>query len=331
MENGTSAIFNRQTKPIADALVQIINHDLTPYWPVTVRQCFYQLVGRMIVPNSQDQYRTVSRVLVKLRENDLVPWDAIEDRTRRTTHKRGVSNVVSWLEEQCQDMLRPDYYGRCLVQNQPVYCEVSTEKDALSSILESVVWPYCVRLNVVRGQVSATMVHQIALRFEQAMMNGQRPLLLHFGDLDPSGVSIPHALKRNLIERHGIDVEVVRVALNPEQVAAYHLPVSLDAVKTSDPNHGAWLRKYGESQPAVELDALHPQDLQDILRDALDQVFDMQDFQKQKRQEVQDRELVKEIRLYVLGCIGRRFGDQIPYCKSYSGVLGECPPHITNP
>ena len=315
----TSTIFSSKTRSVADALIKVINHDLAAYQPLTVRQCYYQLVGRQIIPNSLDQYRVVSRVLVRLREEGLVPWAAIEDRTRRTTEKRGVSNVSDWLELEASALFNPKNYGRCLVQGQRVHVEVTTEKDALSAILEDVVYPYCVRLNVVRGQVSATMVEQIARRFDRAIMDGKRPVLIHFGDLDPSGVAIPKALQRNLADRHGIDAEVIRAALNPDQVDLFDLPGSPDAVKSQDPNHGAWMREYGSAQAAVELDALHPKDLQDILRAALIDVFDMDDFAAQRQQEAHDRNLISEIRRYALACIGRKYGDLIPTAADFVG------------
>lgn len=315
----TSTIFSSKTRSVADALIQVINHDLAAYQPLTVRQAYYQLVGRQIIPNSLDQYRVVSRVLVRLREEGLVPWAAIEDRTRRTTEKRGVSNVSGWLETEARALFNPRNYGRCLVQGQRVHVEITTEKDALSAILEDVVYPYCVRMNVIRGQASATMTEQIARRFDQAIMDNKRPVLIHFGDLDPSGVAIPKALQRNLADRHGIDAEVIRAALNPDQVDLFALPGSPDAVKSQDPNHGAWLREYGPSQPAVELDALHPKDLQDILRAALIDVFDMEDFSAQKQQEARDRELIKEIRKYALACVGRRYGNEVPFAADYAG------------
>jgi hypothetical protein len=315
----TSTIFSSKTRTVADALIQVINHDLAAYQPLTVRQCYYQLVGRQIIPNNLSQYSKVSRVLVQLREEGLVPWAAIEDRTRRTTDKRGVSSVTDWLDIEARALFNPGNYGRCLVQGQTVHVEITTEKDALAAILEDVVYPYCVRLNVVRGQVSATMVEQIARRFDQAIMDNKRPVLIHFGDLDPSGVAIPKALQRNLADRHGIDAEVLRAALNPDQVDLFALPGSPDAVKSQDPNHGAWLREYGPAQSAVELDALHPKDLQDILRAALNGVFDMEDFAAQKQREIHDRELIKEIRRYALACVGRRYGNEVPFAADYAG------------
>ncbi len=304
----TSTIFDKRTLKVADAIVESVN-DLRSHWPLTVRQVYYQLVGKQIIPNNIDQYRKVSRVGVKLRENDIIPWYAIEDRTRRTTGKRGWENVSEWLQSQFDGFCDPKRYGRCYVQNQDVYIEVSTEKDALSRIIEEPLWMYCTRLNIVRGQVSATMVEQIAERFDDAIMRGQEPILLHFGDLDPTGIAIPKAIERNLFERHGVDAEVRRVALTPEQVREYGLPSSLDAIKPKDPNLGAWLREYGPNQHVVELDALHPDTLTSILRRELESTYNMESFAQEQLNEAHDRETIKEVRNSVQDFLHREYPE----------------------
>jgi hypothetical protein len=291
----TSTIFTPKTQVVADAILQVVD-DLKQYRPLTVRQIYYQLVSKLIIPNDIKQYRKVSRLLVTLRENELVPWHYIEDRSRRTTEKRGVENVSKWFEAQMESFANPKYYGRCYVQNQDVYVEVATEKDALSSIIEDVTWPFCTRLNVIRGQASATITEQIANRFIEKQAWGLMPVLLYLGDLDPSGVAIPKALQKNLYHRHGLDVDVKRIALNPGQVDLYALPSSPYAVKSKNPNFQAWLDVYGEFQPAVELDALHPEALSGILRIALENVYDMTGLAREVEIENRERELIRTIR-----------------------------------
>ena len=65
---------------------------------LTARRQVYQCVARLVIPNNLDQYRRVSRVLATLRRNELVMiWDAIEDRSRRTIDKRGVSDLTTFI------------------------------------------------------------------------------------------------------------------------------------------------------------------------------------------------------------------------------------------
>ncbi|MGB5834625.1 MAG: hypothetical protein WBG92_21925, partial [Thiohalocapsa sp.] len=127
-------LFKGANRGLSAALIEIINA-MRDYWPLTVRQVYYQAVSRLLIANHLNEYRKVSRALTTLRRNDLVPWSAIEDRTRRTFDKRGQPNVIEFIEGQMGDFLNPDYYGRCYSQDQNVYIEVATEKYALSSIM----------------------------------------------------------------------------------------------------------------------------------------------------------------------------------------------------
>ena len=151
------------------------------------------------------------------------------------------------------------------------------------------------RLNVVRGQVSATMVNQMAERFEQAYMDGQEPVLIYFGDLDPSGVQIPRALIKNMKIEHGIDVRLVQAGLNPDHIEKYNLPKSMDAAKASDPNIAMWRREF-PGVPPTELDALHPEDLKRLAVDTLESELDMGLFSSREKQERVEVERLERIR-----------------------------------
>lgn len=291
----TSRTFHGKTQGLVDALVKSI-HELLDYWPLTVRQVYYQMVAGLVIENNVSQYKRVSDVLATLRVNGTVPWDAVEDRTRRTIDKRGKEDHTSWLRDQFKAFANYKYYGRCLVQDQDIYIEVTTEKDALSSIMEDAIWIFCTRLNVIRGQNSASLQHKMAENFKRAIARGQKPVLLHFGDLDPSGVAIPKSMKRTFMDDHGVDVDVRRVALTPEQVEKYRLPSDPDAAKKTDANYKAFVAEYGEDQHAVELDALHPQNLRDVLRAALRDTYDMEAITANAEREAQEHEIIKEVR-----------------------------------
>lgn len=304
-------LFRGKNRDFAVSLIGIIG-ELRTYWPLTVRQVYYQAVSKLIVKNCLGSYQRTSKVLTSLRRHHLLNWGSIEDRTRRTTDKRGVDGLDVFIKEQSEYFLDWRYYHRCRVQDQDVYLEVACEKDALSSIIEDTVWPYCTRLNVVRGQVSATMVKDMADRFRRAKYNGQKPILLYFGDLDPSGVRIPKSLVEKMREFHHVHVELDRRALNPEQVEEYGLPEDFDAAKPSDPNYDYWLQHY-PGVPATELDALHPRDLKELVIEAVESHLDMDAYQDQMDIEEEERERLKEMRRTVMDFA----------CKQYPGYFGE--------
>ena len=297
MEKEINKLFKGENRQFALQLIEII-HNLKEYWALTVRQVYYQAVAGLLIENKDSQYRRVSRVLTRLRRNDLLTWSSIEDRTRRTIDKRGIDGLQEFAEWHAKAFMNPQHYERCYVQKQSVYVEVATEKDALASIVEDAVKPYCTRLNVVRGQVSATMVETMARRFDEAIMKGQKPILLYMGDLDPSGVAIPRALKRNLYEHHSIDIELRRIALNPDQVKKYKLTESPDSAKKQDKNYKAWEKEYGNQSP-VELDALHPRDLKELVIAELNNAYDMDSFKKEMDKEAGEREQARRIQVDV--------------------------------
>lgn len=211
-----------------------------------------------------------------------------------------------------EEFLNYRYYGRCYIQNQSVYAEVATEKDALASILEDAIWSFCTRLNVVRGQVSATMVNNMAERFGEAAMKGKHPVLIYFGDLDPTGIAIPKALQRNMYQRHGIEVELVRAALDPHQVKRFDLPETVDAAKKLDPNYQAWLNEYGPKQAPVELDALHPGDLSMLAQQALESLYDMSAVSEEREIEYRERLKLAEMRHEVRQFMFERWPEMMP-------------------
>jgi hypothetical protein len=311
MDNELSGLFRgRNAKVVVPAIFSIIE-EMDEHLPMTVRQVYYQLVGREIIANRQSEYQNVSRLLTTLRRNDLLPWNAIEDRTRRVIEKRGVTDLESHIDGNAQYLF--GMYDRCLVQNQDNYVEIFTEKDALSSIIEDACLIYCTRVVVVRGQVSSTFVHQYAERADKAIMRGQHPVILYIGDLDPSGLRIPVALAENLSGFHDIDVDLRRIALTPEQVKRHNLPASLDAVKPSDPNY-KWFRGQGHCV-AAEVDALHPGVLKECIIKGLCSVLDIEEMIQQQGVEAREREVLKKLeRMFAKDC--RKLG--ITYHGAYA-------------
>jgi hypothetical protein len=164
----------------------------------------------------------------------------------------------------------------------------------LSGIFEDVAWPYCVRVVTSKGQSSATYVKNYSERALAARNYRQRPIILYFGDLDPSGARIPVAIQGNLKKHHNLDIDLRVVALTLKQVEYYNLPYSLDALKKTDPNFKWYQRNFGNI--AVELDALHPKDLQSLIRHELSKVLDIEDMVLQEEIQAQERLRIKAVK-----------------------------------
>ncbi len=279
----------------ADEIIAVVN-GLSDYWPLTLRQIYYRLVAAGIVANTRSKYNDLSKITKQMRLDGMLPWEVMEDRVRRVSTKRGFEDSDQFIKRDLEDFLTG--YTRCLVQGQENYVEVWCEKDALSQIFESVAYPYCVRCVTCRGYQSMTFLKAYADRAEAAMDRKQTPVVLYFGDLDPSGVQMFETAQQTLEdELYVIGVNFIRVGLNPEHVVAHKLPNNPDALKWTDVRAKGYVKRFGEI--AVELDALHPATLETMAKEAIEGQFDMALFEEQREVEAMERERLATIKAKV--------------------------------
>jgi hypothetical protein len=288
--------FNREI--LVPKTIEVLN-DLEDYWPLTLRQVYYRLVASQVIDNNLNRYQGLSVLLTKLRRLHVVPWDVIEDRTRRISDKRGWQSAEEFARDEVSNFLRG--YDRCLVQEQENYVEIFVEKDALAAIFEDQVWPYCVRVVTCKGQVSSTYVNAYAERAKKELRRGRKPVILYYGDLDPTGARIPVSICDKLRRYHRIGVDMRVIALTLDQISDYNLPHSIDALKTKDPNYKWYVRNF--CQIAVELDALHPRILKNLILSGLRSALDIEDMEQQQIIEQREREKLENAKKRILEVI----------------------------
>jgi len=68
---------------LLDKINNILEDYLRQGYRLTLRQLYYQLVSKGIIPNKASAYAKISSLMVKGRMAGYVDWDAIEDRLRR--------------------------------------------------------------------------------------------------------------------------------------------------------------------------------------------------------------------------------------------------------
>ncbi len=294
----------------AEQITDVVN-GLFSYWPLTLRQIYYRLVAAGFIANTRSKYNDLSKVIKQMRLDGMLPWSAMEDRVRRLSEKRGFEDADQFIRQDLDNFL--EGYTRCLVQDQERHIELWCEKDALSQVFEKVAWPYCLRVVTCRGYQSMTFLKAYADRAKTAMANGQAPVVLYFGDLDPSGVQMFEAAQQTLEDELGVSgVEYVRVGLTPAHVTAFNLPHSPDALKWTDVRADRYVKRFGEV--AVELDALHPETLEIMAREAIEGFLDMDLFAEQRELERLDRERISAIKARVqaeLQCLTSHTGGRI--------------------
>lgn len=126
---------------------------------LSLRQLYYQLVARDIVPNTQQSYKRVGSIVSDARDAGLIDWNAIED--------RGRSPYLPSAWESPSEILRAsaEQFRINKWEDQENYVEVMVEKDALSGILRPVCRRLHVRITANKGYSSSTAVYDAGQRY----------------------------------------------------------------------------------------------------------------------------------------------------------------------
>lgn len=176
--------LSKANKERLDVINSIIKEYQAQSYVLTLRQLYYQLVSRDVVPNVPAEYNKLSRLLKEGRMAGIVDWEAIEDRLRRPKAPASWDSPKEILESAERSFEMPRMRG------QDNYIEVWVEKDALSGVLSRVTSKYHIPILVNRGYSSASAMYDSYRRFKSALENGQDVHLLYLGDYDPSGLDM---------------------------------------------------------------------------------------------------------------------------------------------
>src|SRR4051794_2538414 len=222
--------------------------------PMTVRQVFYQATVRAIVEKSEAGYKKVQNDLVLMRKAGELPYDWLADNTRWQRKPRTFSSVEQALQETAR------LYRKALWQGSDAYVEVWLEKDALAGVVVPITALYDVPLMVARGYASLSFLHSAAEYISELDV----PVYIyHFGDFDPSGVNAGEKIEQTLREMApDADITFERAAVTPEQISTWGLPTR--PTKTTDS------RSKGFGDISVELDAIEPHRLRQLVRVAIE-------------------------------------------------------------
>ncbi len=239
---------------------------------LTLRQLYYRLVSKHLFENTMNNYKRLSRIMVKAREEGKAPINCLEDRSRRILGRgdTGYHSAQEFIHKKLES-LQDSWKGFSMPMwnDQPNNVIVSLEKDALSKIMSHVANRYSVRTFPTRGYPSFTYVQRMA-SYIRSRLKGKPTVVLYFGDFDPSGVDIERDLTERLAKYGAGEFMVRRVALTPEQIDQYSLPPM--PVKKSDVRAPSFVATYGNE--AIELDALDPNVLKQLVAESIEEYID---------------------------------------------------------
>lgn len=265
---------------------QAVLDEYREYWPMTCRQIFYRMVGAHGYDKTEAAYGRLCHHLANARRGKLIPFDAIRD--------DGVTTYNLGHFEDRDDFLRHvrglgARYTRNRLAAQEYHIEVWCEAAGMLPQLHRVAERYSVPVYSSGGFDSLTAKKRLS---DRICDTGKPAIILHLGDYDPSGESIFNAVADDVaafVEADRpwgtITVDFERVALTEEQVAEHDLPTA--PAKASDSRAKGW--KGGTCQ----LEALSPDQIASILKEAIErridwtQFLDDLDAQDREREEIQ--------------------------------------------
>lgn len=256
---------------------------LSNYEPgiLTIRGLHYQLVSRGMT-NDIQHYKRVVAATGQARWDGIISFGAFSDRERSMACNTQSDDTIyedEVMNAKKQIKLWANNYYLNRWENQPIYPEVLIEKKALEGVFYKTCMTNGVALGACKGYPSLTFLHDISFRIKEAEYRGKQPIILYFGDYDPSGEDIPRALRENLIQLGcNEELEVRRICLNEDQVIDWGLPPA--PTKDTDSRSVHWT---GLGQ--VELDAVKPEKLMNLLQGAIDEVFDEELYDELKERE----------------------------------------------
>jgi hypothetical protein len=245
--------------------------------PMTVRQVFYQATVKGIVEKSENGYVKVQTNLVRMRKDGDLPYDWLVDHTRARRRPYTHDNIQEALEDTAR------LYRKALWAKIDAYVEVWIEKDALTGVVEPVTDAHDVSLMSARGYASLSFLSEAA----EYIRDLNVPVYIyHLGDFDPSGVNAGEKIEEGLRElAPDADIHFERLAVNEAQILEWNLPTR--PTKSSDTRS----RNFGEI--SVELDAIRPDDLRDLVQKAIERHLPPEEFKVLKVAEKSERRLIR--------------------------------------
>lgn len=282
--------INKEFRESSIVIIEQANTIIADYaaqgYDLTLRQLYYQFVARGLLTNTDRQYKRLGGIMNDARLAGLIDWNAIQDRTRELRALTHWGTPEDIIDASTRGYRRDHWEG------QPFRPEVWIEKDALIGVIEGTCNDLDVPYFSCRGYTSQSEMWIGARRMRRWVQHDQMPLVLHLGDHDPSGIDMTRdILDRLALLSGGPPVEVKRLALNMDQVTEYDPPPN--PAKMTDSRYFAYTNLYGDE--SWELDALEPQVMDKLIRDAIELVRDDDTYQAIMAEEEEERERLQAV------------------------------------
>jgi len=303
------AAISSGKQPMLDAVAAVLDQ-LQEFWPLSLRTVHYNLLNNPPLrhaskpgsryKNNSQCYQDLSKLCTRARLKGHLPFEAISDETRPVQSWAIHQDAGQFIREKIGRFLRG--YWRDLMQSQPNHIEVIGEKNTLLPIIEPVCQDYTVPLTSGRGYCSLPPRKQIYDRWKQSRKHDL--VLIILSDHDPDGEMIADSLIGYMRDDFCIPpdrIHAVRAALTAQQCQQYKIPSDVEA-KPSSTNYQRFVKQHGTS--ACELEAVPPRQLQQMLREAIESVLDLDAFRAEQDRERADAAEIDTARATAMAALG---------------------------
>jgi hypothetical protein len=286
MDAMTKPRHQRPTRAEMEARLEAIFAIVGEIEPCGVRQAFYQTTVRGLLDKTEASYDKVQRALVKMRRDGRVPYGWIVDGTRWMHKPESYSSLEQALRRTRES------YRRAVWDDQPVRVEIWLEKQGLAGTILPVTAEFDVPLYVSRGFSSLTYLAEAAEEIEAS----DRPTFIyHLGDHDEWGRDAGAHIERELRQlAPSAEIHFERLAVTVEQINDFELPTR--PLKSQGKLRERFEAEHGRTG-AVELDAIHPDTLRALVRDAIERHIDFRQLEVLRIAEEEERRALEHFRL----------------------------------
>jgi hypothetical protein len=254
--------------------------------PISPRTTYYRLIA--LYGHSKDQNGktrladAVGDVLGSMRRLKILGMDEVSDSKFERRNAGGYDDEADFIET-LQWQIRNMRLDR--QQGQPRRILVWVEAKGTLPLVETICAAYGIDVMSASGMDGIKPKHTVG---EEAAEYGHA-LIIHLGDLDPSGQHIPSVLQADagrFARQLGGRLEVERLLLTPETVE------ELDIVRLGEKANQNDLKSHPDYPytQAWQLEAVDPHDLRRLLREKIEDSMDMDVYYETLRREEHTRE-----------------------------------------
>jgi len=295
---------------IKEVIDDVIDHCYEKYGvEPSVRRILYRLRDLGLLPVTEQAYKALSRMLTKWREEGLVDWRKLRDPRgeRKLEHLEPTEYYRDQplTPEEIIDIVKMEIDWRFKVninpwKDQPYRVVVFVEKEGEYHTVKKVIndaWEYGVyAIHSGGGYDSCTWKFRLAEDIRRIAIEGAKPVILSFGDLDPSGTDIDRDFVEKIKKYSGVnDIIWERVAVTRNQMDRYGLTgifrTNDEYMKyMRDPRRKRFEERYGAVKVELSefLERVDVDEVKKVVRSTIEKYFDWNIYNTKTRKRLEE-------------------------------------------